>query len=98
MPEKQKGARKMEDTKKEKTTETEKARIVVSVSEINCTVCATAIQKQVMKISGVKRVKPAIMLNKVFIDYDPKLVDSSIIRKAINKTGFKSYMTVKENR
>jgi copper chaperone CopZ len=87
--------KKMEDTKKEKTTE--KARIVVSVSEINCTVCATAIQKQVTKISGVKSVKPAIMLNKVFIDYDPKLVDSSTIRKAIDKTGFKSYMTVEEN-
>jgi copper chaperone CopZ len=93
--EKQEGLRKMEDTKKEKTTG--KARIVVSVSEINCTVCATAVQKQVMKISGVKSVKPAIMLNKVFIDYDPKLVDSSTIRKAIDKTGFKSYMTVEEN-
>jgi copper chaperone CopZ len=95
MLKKQKGAREMRDTKKEKTTE--KARIVVSVSEINCAVCAMAIQKQVMKISGVKSVKPAIMLNKVFIDYDPKLVDSSTIRKAINKTGFKSYMTVEEN-
>ena len=84
----------MEDTKKEKTTG--EARIVVSVSEMNCTVCATAIQKQVMKISGVKGVKPAIML-KVFMDYDPKLVDSSTIRKAIHKTGFKSYMTVEEN-
>jgi len=70
------------------------ARMIVSVSEINCSVCATAIQKQVMKISGIKGVKPAIMLNKVFIDYDPKLVDSTIIRKAIDKTGFKSYMTI----
>ena len=48
--------------KKEKTAE--EARIAVSVSEINCTVCATAIQKQVMKTSGVKRVKPAIMPKK----------------------------------
>ena len=84
----------MENTKKDKNIE--KARIVVSVSEINCAVCATAIQKQVMKISGIKDVKTALILNKVFIDYDPKLVDSSTIRKAINKTGFKSYMTVEE--
>jgi copper chaperone CopZ len=73
------------------------ARMIVSVSEINCTVCANAIQKQVMKIDGIKGVKPAIMLNKVFIDYDPKLVDSSTIRKAIDKTGFKSYMTIKNS-
>jgi copper chaperone CopZ len=42
-------------------------------------------------------VRTAIMLNKVFIDYDPKLVDSTAIRKAIDKTGFKSYMAVEEN-
>jgi copper chaperone CopZ len=65
--------------------------MIVSVSEIDCSVCANAIQKQVMKISGIKGVRAAIMLNKVFIDYDPKLVDSSAIRKAIDKTGFKSY-------
>jgi copper chaperone CopZ len=85
----------MEKENKEKASE--KARIVVSVRDINCTVCANAIQKQVMKISGIEDVKAAIMLNKVFIDYDPKLVDSSIIRKAIDKTGFKTYLTVKEN-
>jgi copper chaperone CopZ len=85
----------MAETKKEKNTE--KARIVVSVSEIDCTVCATAIQKQVMKIKGIEAVKTAVMLNKVFIDYDPKLVDSSTIRRAMDRTGFKSYMTVKES-
>jgi len=38
------------------------------------------------------------MLNKVFIDYDPQLVDLAAIRKAIDKTGFKSYMTIEESR
>jgi copper chaperone CopZ len=84
----------MEKTKKEKTHE--KARIVVSVKEISCTVCAAAIQKQVMKLNGVDDVKTAVMLNEVFIDYDPKLVDSLSIRKAIDRTGFKSYMTVEK--
>jgi hypothetical protein len=36
------------------------------------------------------------MLNKVFVDHDPKLVDSSTIKKAIDKTGFRSYMTIRE--
>ncbi len=85
---------KNESAKKEKTPD--KARIVVSVREINCTVCATAIQKQVMKMPGINNVETAVMLNKVFIDYNPQLVDSATIRKAIDKTGFKSYMTVKE--
>ncbi len=85
----------MEKENKEKVSE--KSRIVVSVRDINCTVCANAIQKQVMKISGIDDVKTAVMLNKVFIDYNPRLVDSSTIRKAIDKTGFKTYLTVKEN-
>lgn len=85
----------MDVSKKEEKNE--KARVVVSVNEINCTVCATAIQKQVTKIKGIEDVKTSIMLNKVFIDYNPKLVDSSTIRKAIDKTGFKSYMIVKDN-
>jgi copper chaperone CopZ len=84
-----------EDKIKDKSAE--KARIVVSVSDINCVVCAKAIQKQVMKINGIKNVEPAIMLNKVFVDYDPKLVDSSTIKKAIDKSGFRGYMTIREN-
>jgi copper chaperone CopZ len=89
-------AGKPESEKKEKGSD--KARIVVSVREINCTVCATAIRKQVMKIEGVEDVRTSVMLNKVFIDYTPKLVDSPTIRKAIDKTGFKSYMTVEESK
>ncbi|HVP92114.1 MAG TPA: heavy metal-associated domain-containing protein [Acidobacteriota bacterium] len=76
----------------------EKARVVVSVKEISCTVCAQAIEKQVKKMKGIVDVRTAVMLNKVFIDYDPKLVDPTSIRKAVDKTGFKSYMTVEETR
>jgi copper chaperone CopZ len=83
------------DTSEEEKAE--KARVVVSVREISCTVCAQAIEKQVKKMNGVEDVRTAIMLNKVFIDYDPKKVDSATIRKAIDRTGFKSYMTVEEN-
>ena len=49
-------------------------------------------------MKGIDDVKAAIMLNKIFIDYDSSLVDSAAIRKAIDKTGYKSYMTVEEKR
>jgi len=74
----------------------EKNRVIVSVTGMNCATCALAIEKQVKKVKGVKDVKTAMMLNKVFIDYDPNFVDSTTIRKAIDKTGYKSYMTVEE--
>ena len=74
----------------------EKNRVVVSVTRMSCATCGFAIEKQVKKLSGVSDVKAAIMLNKVFIDYDPKLVDPATIKKAIDRTGYKSYMTVEE--
>jgi len=94
------------ETSKEKTTSAEevkgekagKSRMVVSVRNISCVTCGLAIEKQVKKIKGVENVKTAVMLNKVFIDYDPKLVDSGTIRKAIDKTGYKSYMNVEEKK
>jgi copper chaperone CopZ len=85
--------KKTEDEKR-----TEKSRLVVSVTGMDCATCAFAIEKQVKKIKGIDDVKAAIMLNKVFIDYNPDLVDSADIRKAIDKTGYKSYMTVEEKR
>lgn len=79
------------------TKKEEKSRVIVSVTGMDCATCAFAIEKQVKKLKGVKDVKAAIMLNKVFIDYDPKSIDSATIRKAIDKTGYKSYMTVEES-
>jgi copper chaperone CopZ len=75
-----------------------RSRVVVSVTGMSCVTCARAIEKQVGKLKGVEDVKTAIMLNKVFIDYDPKLVDPATIRKAVDKTGYKSYMTVEQKR
>ena len=83
------------EAKKEKA---EKSRMVVSVRNISCVTCGLAIEKQVKKIKGVEDVKTAVMLNKVFVDFDPKLVDSDTIRNAIDKTGYKSYMQVEEEK
>lgn len=76
--------------------EEEKNRVVVSVTRMSCATCAFAIEKQVKKLKGINDVKSAIMLNKVFIDYNPKLVDVATIKKAIDKTGYKSYMIIEE--
>lgn len=84
--------------KKKKNEKRAKSRMIVSVTGMDCTTCALAIEKQIMKMKGIDDIKTAIMLNKVFIDYDPDLVDSTIIRKAIDKTGYKSYMSVEEER
>jgi Cu+-exporting ATPase len=83
--------------KKETRENKNAARLIISVGEMSCTVCASAIEKEVKKIPGIKDVKPAIMLNKVFIDYDPKLADTAKIREALKKAGFKSSTVVESH-
>jgi len=86
------------DKKAEDEKKAEKSRLVVSVTGMDCATCAFAIEKQVKKMKGIDDVKAAIMLDKIFIDYNPNLVNSAAIRKAIDKTGYKSHMTVEEKR
>lgn len=75
-----------------------KHRLVVSMTGIECITCSLAIEKQVKKIEGVKDIKSSLMLNKVYIDYDPNLVDENTIKKAIDKTGYKSNLTVEDKK
>jgi copper chaperone CopZ len=81
-----------------KIKNSEKSRLIVSVRDINCVTCGLAIEKQVKKLMGVEDVRTAVMLNKVFIDYDPKIVDPATIRKALDRTGYKGYMSVEEKK
>jgi copper chaperone CopZ len=73
------------------------ARVVFTVREIDCVTCSLTIEEQVKKLNGVKDVKTAVMLDKVFVDYDPSKIDVTTIRKAVNKTGYSSYLTVPES-
>ncbi len=69
------------------------ARAVFAVSGIDCATCGLSIKKNVKKLDGVKEVAVALMLNKVFIDYDESKVSISEIMKAIAKTGYSNYLT-----
>jgi copper chaperone CopZ len=50
-------------------------------------IASEAIKKQMNKANGVKRVRTAMMLNKVFIDYDESETNTSQISKAIGASG-----------
>jgi copper chaperone CopZ len=74
----------------------DKAKVVFAVREIDCKACSLAIEKQVKKLDGVKDVKTSVMLNKVFVYYDPSKIDIPTIRKAVDKTGYSSYLAIAE--
>jgi len=68
------------------------SRVVFRVKEISCSTCSLAIEKQVKKMEGVKDVRTSIMLDKVFIDYDPSRVSLDEIIKAVDRTGYGTRM------
>ena len=68
-------------------------RAVFSVRNIDCTTCAIAIEKRLEKVDGIENVGSAIMLNKIFVDYDESKVGISEIKKAIKHAGYSNYVT-----
>jgi Cu+-exporting ATPase len=68
-------------------------RAVFSVGDIECTTCAIGIEKRLKKVDGIEKVGSAIMLNKIFVDYDESKIDISRIKKAIEEAGYSGYVT-----
>ena len=68
-------------------------RVTFSVRDIDCVTCAIGIERRLKKLDGVEGVGSAIMLNKIFVDYDESKVGISEILKAIKEAGYSSYVT-----
>ncbi len=69
-------------------------RAVFSVRNIDCATCALAIEKSVGKLDGVEKVGAAVMLNKVFVDYDESKTDIAKITKRIRAAGYSNQATL----
>ncbi len=68
-------------------------RAAFSVRNIDCATCAFAIERRLMKVDGIKSVGSAILLNKVFVDYDESKIGVSEIKNAIKEAGYSNYVT-----
>jgi len=77
------------------TADEKPRRAVFLVKEVSCITCALAIEKQVKRLDGVKDVRAAVMLNKVFVDYDATKVGIDEIKKAVDRTGYGAFLTMK---
>lgn len=73
-------------------------RAVFSVTNMDCVTCSLAIGKRLRKLDGVEEVGSAVMLNKVFVDYDESKTDLAKIKNAIKDAGFSSYLAASEER
>lgn len=67
-------------------------RAVFSVRNMDCATCGVVIEKRLKKMNGIEGVGSAVMLNKVFVDYDESKVSISEIRRAIKDAGYSNYL------
>ena len=73
-------------------------RAVFSVRDIECATCARAMERKLRKVDGIEKVGSAIMLNKVFVDYDESKVSIARIQDAIRDAGYANHMTRDERK
>lgn len=59
---------------------------------MDCGTCALVIEKKLKKLNGIEDVGSAMMLNKIFVDYDDSKVGIAEIKKAIKDAGYANYV------
>ena len=67
-----------------------KTETVVFVTSIHCDHCKKNIEDKIPFEKGVKDVKVDVPTKKVTVDYDPAKTDAQILKKAIEKLGYKA--------
>ena len=65
------------------------SKIEVTISGMTCTGCEQTIRTNVTKLEGVSDVKADFKSGKAVVDFNPGLTDTSQIRNAITKSGYK---------
>lgn len=63
-------------------------KVKLSISGMHCASCASNIERNLKKISGVKEVTVSIITNKAFVEVEEKVSDEEM-KKAISKVGYK---------
>lgn len=58
------------------------------VSGMSCSACSAHVEAAVRGLNGIKSVNVNLMNNKMFVDYDPKLVSEESIILSVKKAGY----------
>ena len=58
-------------------------RISFSVSTIECITCTPVFKRELVKVRGVKKVEPLVMLNIIDVDIDPEITNEDEIKRRI---------------
>ncbi|MFH1225781.1 MAG: heavy metal translocating P-type ATPase, partial [bacterium] len=65
-------------------------KIVLSIIGMNCVSCAAVIENALKKTAGIKSVNVNFASEKAYLEYDPEAITPDQIKKAIERTGYKT--------
>ena len=68
-------------------------RLRLRLVEESCASCIPSIRRELDKIEGVQWVGANPVLDLIFVDYDPGLIDVDRIVSAIKKSGYTAFRT-----
>ena len=75
-------------------------RKTIPITGMNCPSCIVNIEKELMKLKGVKEAQGNYIMEKVVVTYDPNEIDVPAIEKKIEHLGYrisyKRYPSMKE--
>ena len=66
------------------------SRTVFTVKTIECVACTPAFKRQLGMLKGVKSVRPRIMLNRIEVEFDDRVISKQEIKNRILEIGAKS--------
>lgn len=66
------------------------SRAVFTVNTIECVACTPAFERQLGTLKGVKSVRPLIMLNRIEVEFDDRVISKQEIKNRILEIGIKS--------
>ena len=68
----------------------EEEKLVFRIEGITCTACAKAVERATKKLDGVNSSNVNYATEKLIINFDPKLVNVGLVKKSIDKAGYKA--------
>ncbi len=63
-------------------------RLKLRLVEASCATCVPAIRRQLEKVKGVEWVGANPVLDLIFVDYDPDLIDTDEILQVVKRSGY----------
>jgi Cu+-exporting ATPase len=62
----------------------------LQISGMTCAACASAVERAVQKVDGVKEVSVNLATEKMTVDYDPAAATTEAIKAAVQKAGYEA--------